>query len=75
MSTLVDKITQLINKKSKAAEWCLVLKYCLKGDKQTMLKKLFKVFEQIGYARAAHNLALMGRHEEAKQLMMQKEAE
>jgi len=40
-----------------------------------MLKKLFKVFEQIGYARAAHNLAVMGKYEEAKHLMMQKEAE
>jgi len=35
-----------------------------------MLKKLFKVFEQIGYARAAHNLVLMGKHEEAKKLML-----
>ena len=35
-----------------------------------MLKKLFKVFEQIGYARAAHNLAVMGKYEEAKKLML-----
>ena len=35
-----------------------------------MLKKVMKVFAQIGYARAAHNLALMGRHEEAKKLML-----
>ena len=40
-----------------------------------MLKKLFKVFEQIGYARAAHNLALMGKYEEAKQLMLQSKKE
>jgi len=40
-----------------------------------MLKKVMKVFAQIGYARAAHNLAVMGKYEEAKQLMMQKEAE
>ena len=35
-----------------------------------MLKKIFKVFEQIGYARAAHNLAVMGKYEEAKKLMV-----
>jgi len=40
-----------------------------------MLKKLFKVFEQIGYARAAHNLAVMGKYEEAKTLMMQRKKE
>lgn len=40
-----------------------------------MLKKLFKVFEQIGYARAAHNLAIMGKYEEAKALMMQRNKE
>ena len=40
-----------------------------------MLKKLFKVFGQIGYARAAHNLAIMGKYEEAKALMMQRNKE
>ena len=38
-----------------------------------MFKKLMKLFVQIGYARAAHNLAVMGKYEEAKKLMMQKE--
>jgi hypothetical protein len=38
-----------------------------------MFKKFLKICEQIGYARAAYNLALMGRHEEAKKLMMHKE--
>lgn len=55
---------------SKAANSEPVLKYCLKEINKTMLKKIFKVFEQIGYARAAHNLAVMGKYEEAKALMM-----
>ena len=36
-----------------------------------MLKRFIQICERIGYARAAHNLALMGRHEEAKALMCQ----
>lgn len=35
-----------------------------------MLKKLYAMCVRIGYARAAHNLAIMGKHEEAKKLMM-----
>jgi len=35
-----------------------------------MWKKFLKVCERIGYARAAHNLAVMGKYEEAKRLMM-----
>ena len=34
-----------------------------------MFKKFIEICERIGYARAAHNLALMGKHEEAKALM------
>jgi len=40
-----------------------------------MLNKVMKVFAQIGYARAAHNLAVMGKYEEAKQLMIQSKKE
>jgi len=35
-----------------------------------MFKKFLKICEQIGYARAAHNLAVMGKYEEAKKLML-----
>lgn len=35
-----------------------------------MLKKIYAMCVRIGYARAAHNLAIMGKHEEAKALMM-----
>lgn len=35
-----------------------------------MLKRFFAMCVRIGYARAAHNLALMGKHEEAKALMI-----
>jgi len=34
-----------------------------------MLKRFFAMCVRIGYARAAHNLAIMGKHEEAKALM------
>lgn len=35
-------------------------------------KKMIKIFESIGNARAAAELARMGYHEEAKKLMMDK---
>lgn len=39
-------------------------------------RKIISVCESIGRARAAHQLSLMGRHEEARELMTQsKESE